>query len=95
MESVRITGNAKERKKQTCIQQRLCVFQLCLHPPHPLNKNLQKYEGADDPVSAPPPIKKGAELGFLHAALKSDISNNIIEDDDDCQSDQNKSQSRV
>ena len=94
MESVRIMGNAKERKKQTCLQ-RVCVFQLCLHPPHPMNKNVQKYECADDPVSAPPPIKKGAELGFVHTALKSDISNNIIEDDDDCQSDQNKSQSRV
>ena len=94
MESVRIMGNAKERKKQTCLP-RLCVFLLCLHPPHPINKKLQKYECADDPVSAPPPIKKGAELGFVHTALKSDISNNIIEDDDDCQSDQNKSQSRV
>ena len=64
-------------------------------PPHPMNNNLQKYECADDPVSAPPPIEKGAELGFLHAALKSDISNNITEDDDVCHSDQNKSQLRV
>ena len=85
MESVRITGNAKERKK-TDMSTASVRFPTVPASPHPLNKNLQKYKCADDPVSAPPPIKKGAELGFLHAALKSDISNNIIEDDDDCHS---------
>ena len=84
-----------QKREKTDVSTASVRFPTVPASPHPLNRNLQKYEGADDPVSAPPPIKKGAELGFLHAALKSDISNNIIEDDDDCQSDQNKSHSRV
>ena len=84
-----------QKRENTDVSAAFVRFPTVPASPHPLTKNSQKYEGADDPVSAPPPIKKGAELGFVHAALKSDISNNIIEDDDDCQSDQNKSQSRV
>ena len=75
-----------QKRKNTDVSTASVRFPTVPASPRPLNKNLQKYEGADDPVSAPPPIKKGAELGFLHAALKSDISNNIIEDDEDCQS---------
>ena len=97
---VKTVREAKEsrgikKKEKTDMSAAFVRFLTVPASPHPMNKNLQKYEGADDPVSAPPPIKKGAELGFLHAALKSDISNNIIEDDDDCQSDQIKSKSRV